>query len=49
MLHPNGQRQRDLTPNLENELMDIETDLEDFPNISQQRKRALNVKDDTVF
>ena len=29
--------------------MDIETDLEDFPNILQQRKRALKVKNDIIF
>ena len=36
-------------PNLEDESMDIKTDLEDFLNISQQRKNALKVKDNTVF
>lgn len=37
------------TLNLENRPTDIKTNLEDFPNISQQRKKALKVEDNTVF
>ena len=35
--------------NPNDEPMDIKTNLEDFPNISQQRKKVLKVEDDTVF
>ena len=49
MLRPNGQRQCNFTPNLKNKPMDIEIDLEDFPDISQQKKMSLKVKDDTVI
>ena len=35
ILRPNDQRQCNSTPNLEDKPVDIETDLEDFPNISQ--------------
>ena len=36
-------------PNLNDKLVDIETDLEEFPNILQQRKRAFKHKDDTII
>ena len=41
----NGQRQRNSTLNLKDRLIDIETNLEDFPNISQQIKRVFKVGD----
>ena len=49
ILHTNGQKKCNPTPNFEDKLIDIETALKDFPNISQQKKRALKVEDDTVF
>ena len=49
MLYPNSQRQRNPTFNLEDKPVDIETDLENFSNISQQIKRALKAEDDIVF
>ena len=48
-MRPNSQRQRNPTPNLEDEPVDIETDLEDYLNILQQRKKVFKVKNDTVF
>ena len=43
MLRPNSQKQRNLTPNLKNDLVDIETHLDKFPNILQQKKRAFKI------
>ena len=36
-------------PNLEDKLVDIETDLKKFSNILQQKNKVLKIGDDTVF
>lgn len=36
-------------PNLEDKFVNIEINIKDFSNISQQRKKTLKVEDDTVF
>ena len=49
MLRPNAQRQCNPTFNLGDKLVDIKTNLEEFSNILQQRKRILKVGNNTVF
>lgn len=49
MLRLNSQRQCNLMLNLKNKYVDIKTNSKDFSNISQQRKKALKVENDTVF
>ena len=49
MLRLNGQKQCNPTPNLKNKHIDIETDLEEVANISQQINRTLKVRNNTIF